>query len=70
MNAFVIGLDATVVAPVFEKSYAMFASILGRWLPFPSIFAATYLMGLWVTGRSRRMRTRRAGAHGLLRDRS
>ena len=46
MNSFVIGLDATVVAPVFEKSYAMFASILGRWLPFLSIFAATYFTGL------------------------
>ena len=46
--AFVIILDATVVAPVFEKSYAMFSSLLGTWLPFLSIFAATYLMGVWV----------------------
>jgi hypothetical protein len=38
-------MDATIVAPVFEKSYAMFASILGTWLPFPSIFVATYFTG-------------------------
>jgi len=48
-GAFVIILDATVVAPLFEKSYAMFSSILGTWMPFLSIFAATYLTGIWVT---------------------
>jgi hypothetical protein len=48
--SFVIVLDATAVAPVFEKSYAMFSSILGTWLPFLSIFAATYLTGIRVRG--------------------
>jgi len=43
--AIVIGLDLFLVAPVFEKSYAMFASLLGTWLPFALIFAAVYLTG-------------------------
>ena len=51
-TAFIIILDAALVAPVFEKSYAMFGSILGTWLPFLSIFAATYLTGTWIVGRS------------------
>ncbi len=51
-TAFIIVLDAALVAPVFEKSYAMFGSFLGTWLPFLSIFAATYLTGVWVVGRS------------------
>ena len=44
--AVVVALDAGLVAPVFEKSYAMFASFLGTWLPFGSIFLATLLTGL------------------------
>jgi len=45
-TAAVMVLDAGLVAPVFEKSYAMFASILGTWLPFGLIFLATLLTGL------------------------
>src|SRR5271157_1109634 len=45
VTAFIVILDAALVAPVFEKSYAMFSSILGTWLPFLSIFVATYLTG-------------------------
>jgi len=41
-------LDATIIAPLAEKSYAMFASILGTWIPFGLIFLATYLVGRWV----------------------
>ncbi len=51
-TVFIIVLDAALVAPVFEKSYAMFGSILGTWLPFLSIFAATFLTGTWIVGRS------------------
>src|SRR5271165_6979725 len=51
-TAFIIVLDAALVAPVFEKSYAMFGSFLGTWLPFLSIFASTYLTGTWIVGRS------------------
>ena len=51
-TAFIIVLDAALDAQVFEKSYEMFGSILGTWLPFLSIFAATYLTGTWIVGRS------------------
>jgi hypothetical protein len=34
VTAFIIVLDAALVAPVFEKSYAMFSSVLETWLPF------------------------------------
>ena len=50
MTAFIMAHDAALVAPVFEKSYAMFGSVLGTWLPFLLIFAAAYLTGLWVVG--------------------
>ena len=45
--ALVVGLDLFLVAPVFEKSFAMFASPLGTWIPFALIFAATYATG-WL----------------------
>ncbi len=41
----VVGLDAVLVAPVFERSYDMFRSVLGTWIPFGSILAASYLVG-------------------------
>jgi len=42
---FVIGMDAGLVAPVFEKSYEMFRSLIGTWIPFVLIFISTYLTG-------------------------
>jgi hypothetical protein len=50
--AVVIAMDAFLVAPVFERSYAMFASPLGTWIPFALIFAATYLTGVAVVRKS------------------
>jgi hypothetical protein len=44
----VIVLDFVVVATFIEKSYAMFASILGTWIPFAMIFGSTYLVGVYV----------------------
>ncbi len=44
MTGMVIGLDALVVAPFFEGSYAMFRSVLGTWVPFASIAGASYLV--------------------------
>ena len=41
----VVALDLFLVAPVFEKSYTMFSSVLGTWIPFALIFAVTYLVG-------------------------
>jgi hypothetical protein len=42
----VILMDAGVIAPFAEKSYAMFTSILGTWIPFALIFSSTLLVGL------------------------
>ncbi len=41
----VVALDAFVVAPVFERSYAMFRSALGTWIPFAAIFVASWIAG-------------------------
>jgi hypothetical protein len=41
-------LDFIVVATFIEKSYAMFASILGTWIPFALIFGSTYLVGRYL----------------------
>lgn len=49
--AVAVAMDGLLVAPVFERSYAMFASPLGTWIPFALIFAATYLTGLAVARR-------------------
>ena len=45
MVGIVVGLDALVVAPFLERSYAMFGSPIGTWIPFASIFAASYVVG-------------------------
>ena len=42
---FIIVMDAGLVAPVFEKNYDMFKSVLGTWIPFTLIFASTYITG-------------------------
>lgn len=41
----VVGLDAFVVAPFIEHSYAMFTSPLGTWIPFASIWLSSFLVG-------------------------
>jgi hypothetical protein len=40
MTGLVLILDAVVVAPLWERSYAMFRSLIGTWLPFGAIFLA------------------------------
>ena len=47
----VIVLDIVIVAWLIEKSFAMFRSPLGTWIPFALIFSATYLTGR-LTNRS------------------
>ncbi len=42
---FVAAGDAGIVAPFFEKSFVMFRSILGVWLPFLLIFLTTLIVG-------------------------
>ncbi len=39
------GLDAGIVAPLVERSFAMFRSLLGTWIPFALIFLASYAAG-------------------------
>jgi len=49
--AFVVFMDAFLIAPFFEKSFVMFSSILGTWIPFALIFLSTLLTGLYLGGR-------------------
>jgi hypothetical protein len=48
----VLAMDILVVALLIEKSFAMFASPIGTWIPITSIFLATYLTGLLATKRA------------------
>ena len=49
-------LDLVVVATFVEKSYEMFASVLGTWIPFALMFTTTYVVGSLVAGRRQRSR--------------
>ena len=40
MTGVVVLLDVSIVAPLFERSFAMFRSFLGTWLPIGAIFLA------------------------------
>ncbi len=51
--SFVIAVDAGLVAPFFEKSYEMFSSVLGTWLPFALIFTSTFVTGQCVEKKER-----------------
>jgi len=44
--AVVIAMDVFVVAMLIEKSFAMFASPLGTWLPLALIFSSTHMTGV------------------------
>ncbi len=46
--AFVVFMDVFLIALFVEKSFAMFGSILGTWIPFTLIFLSTYLTGLYL----------------------
>ena len=48
MTGLIVALDALVVAPLFERSYAMFRSALGTWIPFAAIFLACWAAGALV----------------------
>jgi hypothetical protein len=43
--AFVIAMDFFVVAMLINRSFEMFTSLLGTWIPFVLIFASTSLTG-------------------------
>ena len=51
-----IVLDVVVVATLLERSYEMFASLLGTWIPFALMFSTTYAIGTLVANRKRRRR--------------
>ena len=46
--SFVFLMDFFIVAMAIQKSFEMFASILGTWIPFALIFGSTYLMGSYM----------------------
>jgi len=46
--AFVIAMDFFVVAMLINRSFEMFTSLLGTWIPFGLIFVSTWLTGLFV----------------------
>jgi hypothetical protein len=47
--AMALALDIFVVALLIEKSFEMFRSAIGVWLPQALIFAATYFVGTLVS---------------------
>ncbi|HUI95269.1 MAG TPA: hypothetical protein VLX44_05920 [Xanthobacteraceae bacterium] len=50
LTGLVVFLDVAVVAPLFERSYAMFRSLIGTWLPFAAIFVASLAAGILIPG--------------------
>jgi multisubunit Na+/H+ antiporter MnhC subunit len=53
-TATVILLDFFLVALVIERSFAVFGSLLGTWIPFVLIFLSAWLTGVAVQIRARR----------------
>ena len=49
LTGLIVILDAVVVAPFFERSYMMFRSVTGTWLPFAAIFLASLVAGTLVS---------------------
>ncbi len=45
--SFVIFMDFFIIALMIEKSFDMFKSILGTWIPFILIMLSTYLTGIY-----------------------
>ncbi len=54
--AFIALVDAIVVALLVQRSLDMFRSVLGTWLPFALILAATATTG-WALGAGRQRRS-------------
>ncbi len=47
-TGFVIFMDSFVVAFLIQRSFVMFTSILGTWIPFMLIFISTFATGMWL----------------------
>lgn len=56
-----IVVDAIFIAPVIEKSYAMFGSFLGTWLVFILIFFSTFIIGALINKQSKNVSDRQNG---------
>jgi hypothetical protein len=52
-TGFAMLVDFLVVAILINRSLAMFASLLGTWIPFALIFTSTWLTGLYMMGTAR-----------------
>ena len=48
--AIVVLLDFFIVASLINRSFDMFFSPIGTWIPFTLIFSSTYLIGRYVNG--------------------
>jgi hypothetical protein len=48
----VVFMDVFLVALIIERSFEMFTSLLGTWIPWALIIASTFLTGLYVTRRA------------------
>lgn len=44
-------MDLVVVALLIEKSFEMFSSLIGTWIPWGLMFISTYLVGSQITRR-------------------
>jgi hypothetical protein len=53
-TGFIVLMDFFVVALVINRSLAMFASVIGTWLPFALIFLSTWAVGIRVRTRKSR----------------
>jgi hypothetical protein len=47
----VVFMDVFLVALLIERSFEMFTSLLGTWIPWALIFTSTYLTGLYAAKR-------------------
>ena len=54
----VVLMDSTLVAGVINRSFAMFASPIGTWIPMTLIFLSSYGTGVWCqrSGRAAEVR--------------
>ncbi len=52
-TSFIILMDFFVVAILINRSFEMFTSLLGTWIPFGLIFVSTYLTGTLMEKRPR-----------------
>jgi proline iminopeptidase len=46
----VVVMDAALIAPFIERSWAMFQSPIGTWIPFALIFLSAWGAAVWVMG--------------------